>query len=245
MDRTKKVIIGIIIGWAVCILGIVGFLIIKKQMYKANEREREDIISNMVSDIELDQHPSFVVSADDLEVVGEEDLYADPEPIVTSAPSSLPSESESSGPSESDEGSDSNSSGDYNLITYGTISIPSIDLKLPIWEGAGKVELRYGVGHIPVSADAGQTGNFCLMGHRMKKYGSIFNRLGEVQIGDTIEVSAGDSIYHYKVDQIETISPSELSSYIGVSEEDCRITLITCTPTGVGSHRLLVIGHLE
>jgi len=82
------------------------------------------------------------------------------------------------------------------------------------------------------------------MGHRMKRYGSLFNRLGEVQIGDTIRVSAGDSIYEYIVDEIETISPSELSAYIGVSEEGCRITLITCTPTGVGTHRLLVIGHL-
>lgn len=231
MDRKKKVVIGIIAGWLLCVAGLVGFLIFKNQKHTEQEQERVEVVKDMVSEIQSESKGSFVVRENDLVVEGEEEEYE--EPVITE-------------PSETEEEPDTEnvSSGDYVLTSYGTISIPSIDCELPIWEGAGKVELRYGVGHIPITAGAGQVGNFCLMGHRMKRYGSLFNRLGEVQIGDTIRVSAGDSIYEYIVDEIETISPSELSAYIGVSEEGCRITLITCTPTGVGSHRLLVIGHL-
>lgn len=236
MDSKKKAIIGIVVCWAICVIGLVGFLIFKNQKHKEQEQERVDVVNDMVVQIQNEKKGSFVVSANDLVVEGEEEDYDEPEIME-------PSETDE----ESDENYDSGSggSGDYILTSYGTISIPSIDCELPIWEGAGKIELRYGVGHIPITADAGQVGNFCLMGHRMKKYGSLFNRLGEVQIGDTIRVSTEDCIYEYVVDEIETISPSELSAYIGVSEEGCRITLITCTPTGVGSHRLLVIGHLN
>ncbi len=234
MDRKKKAIIGIVVCWAICVIGLVGFLIFKNQKHEEQEQVREDLVRDMVNQINEDKQETFVVKADDLVVEGEEeDQYE---------------ESVTTEPAETDDVADNDYTGgsnDYNLETYGTLSIPSIDCELPIWEGAGKVELRYGVGHIPITADAGQVGNFVILGHRMKRYGSIFNRLGEVQIGDIIKVSSEDCIYEYVVDEIETISPSELSAYIGVSEEGCRITLVTCTPTGVGSHRLLVIGHLK
>ena len=235
MDRKKKVIIWIIIAWALCILVILGITFLLKSRRKEQEVARVSIVDSMVVDIANQGQHTFVVKANVLPVEGEEeDIYLEPddtEPIESST---------------DDEPVDqgSNSLGNYTLTSYGTISIPSIDCELPIWVGAGTVELRYGVGWVPMSSHAGQPGNFVVLGHRMRKYGSLFNRLGEVQIGDTITVSAEDSNFVYVVDQIEVISPSELSSYIGIADDRCRITLITCTPTGVGSHRLLVIGHI-
>ena len=140
--------------------------------------------------------------------------------------------------------SPSTDSGEYTLISYGTLLIPSIDCELPLWDGAGKIELRYGVGRMPLSCEAGEKGNLVIFGHRMKKKGSIFNRLDEVSYGDAVTVNRNGRSFTYIVDQIEVIEPSLLSRYIGMGEGEKRITLITCTPVGVGSHRLLVIGHL-
>ena len=86
-----------------------------------------------------------------------------------------------------------------------------------------------------------------IFGHRMRRYGSIFNRLGEVSIGDAVTVTRNGSSFSYIVDQIVTIEPSEISYYISREDEGdaCAITLITCTPIGVGTQRLLVIGHLQ
>ena len=128
-----------------------------------------------------------------------------------------------------------------------TVSIPSIGLELPLWDGAGVIELRYGAGRMPLSCEAGCPGNLVIFGHRMRRYGSIFNRLGEVSIGDTVTVTRNGSSFSYIVDQIVTIEPSEISYYISREDEGdaCAITLITCTPVGVGTQRLLVIGHLQ
>ena len=141
--------------------------------------------------------------------------------------------------------SPSTTSEEYTLVSYGTLLIPSIDCELPLWDGAGKIELRYGVGRMPLSCEAGEKGNLVIFGHRMKKKGSIFNRLDEVSSGDAIIVNRNGCSFTYIVDQTEVIEPSELSRYIAMGEGEKRITLITCTPTGVGSHRLLVIGHLS
>lgn len=135
--------------------------------------------------------------------------------------------------------------GDYVLTSCGTIQIASISCSLPVWEGAGKVEMRYGTGHMPCSVLPGMTGNCVIYGHRMREYGSMFNRLGEVKKGDVICLSSKERSFAYIVDQIEVISPSLLSFYINAEDELPRVTLITCTPTGVATHRLIVIGHLR
>lgn len=133
------------------------------------------------------------------------------------------------------------------LTTAGTIQIEAIDLDLPLWDDAGVVPLRYGAGILVNSVLPGQEGNLVVLGHRMKTYGSLFNRLGEMKIGDEVIIKAVDgNAYSYIVDQIESaIKPSELKDYIGQSENDgVRLTLVTCTPVGVGSQRLIIIGHL-
>lgn len=136
---------------------------------------------------------------------------------------------------------------DIVLTAAGTIQIEAIDLDLPLWDDAGVVPLRYGAGILANSVLPGQEGNLVVLGHRMKTYGSLFNRLGEIKIGDEVIIKATDgNTYVYIVDQIESaIKPSVLKDYIGQSDTDgVRLTLVTCTPTGVGSHRLIIIGHL-
>lgn len=134
------------------------------------------------------------------------------------------------------------------LTAVGTIKIDSINLYLPLWEGAGIIPLRYGAGLLDNSIYPGQDGNIVILGHRMKTYGSLFNRLNEVAVGDSIVITTVDGTnYTYIVDNvIPNLDPAELGNYIqGDSGSGKQITLVTCTPVGVGSHRIIVIGHIS
>lgn len=249
MDRKKKIMLLVVIGWVLSVLVIVGVVAAIKYRRHKIENKREAKSSEMVDQIKGGQ-ASFVVDPNALPVSGEEiDDEVDGDDVEETLDIKLTFETpDIDETEETDEvDSDSNNSGSgYNLISYGTINIPSINCDIPLWEGAGKIELRYGAGRMPLSCHAGQQGNLVIYGHRMRKYGSMFNRLGEVQIGDSIIITRIDgSSYTYIVDQIETIEPSQITSYIEVEDSGARITLITCTPTGVGTHRLLVIGHLS
>jgi len=133
------------------------------------------------------------------------------------------------------------------LTAVGTIKIDKIDLLIPLWDGAGIIPLRYGAGLLEGSARPGQDGNSVILGHRMKTYGSLFNRLDEVAVGDSVVITTVDgTVYTYIVDNvIPKLEPAELINYIQVdSGTGKQLTLITCTPTGVGSHRIVVIGHM-
>ena len=133
------------------------------------------------------------------------------------------------------------------LTALGTITIDSINLHIPLWEGAGIVPLRYGAGVLGGSALPGQDGNCVILGHRMKTYGSLFNRLNEVAVGNSIVLTAVDgTAYTYTVDNvIPALDPAELINYVqSDSGTGKQVTLITCTPVGVGSQRIIVIGHM-
>jgi len=136
---------------------------------------------------------------------------------------------------------------DVVLTALGTIKIDKIDLYIPLWDDAGIVPLRYGAGMLKNTALPGQDGNCVILGHRMKAYGSLFNRLNEVAAGDSIVITSLDGTeYTYVVDAvIPKLDPSELGNYVKIdSGTGKQITLVTCTPTGVGSHRIIVIGHM-
>ena len=133
------------------------------------------------------------------------------------------------------------------LTAIGTIQIDKINLLIPLWDGAGIIPLRYGAGLLENSARPGQDGNSVILGHRMKTYGSLFNRLDEVAVGDSVVITTVDgTVYTYIVDNvIPALLPAELVNYIQInSGTGKQLTLITCTPTGVGSHRIVVIGHM-
>ncbi len=127
-----------------------------------------------------------------------------------------------------------------NLI--GILSIPKIDLTVGIGEGVDNTTLKYSVGHFAETAKPGQKGNLCLIGHRSYAYGQFFNRLDELEKNDEIIIESKGNIYKYKVTETKVVKPEEVS--VLDQTKDSQITLITCTPIRVGSHRLVVKGAL-
>jgi len=103
--------------------------------------------------------------------------------------------------------------------------------------------LKYAVGHFPQTAKAGQKGNFCLAGHRSYTYSEYFNRLDEINKGDEIFVKTREGEYKYIVFEKKTVLPSEYS--VLDSTKDATLTLVTCTPIRVATHRLIIKAKLQ
>jgi len=124
---------------------------------------------------------------------------------------------------------------------YAVITIPSIDLKMAVTRGVGHKALRCGAGWLPDSAEIGDAGNCVILGHRMKTYGRHFNRLDELEAGDEIGLTLADGrSFRYTVTGKEVLLPQDVSDAMASHTDGFKLTLVTCTPTGVGSHRLLV-----
>ena len=127
--------------------------------------------------------------------------------------------------------------------TIGIIRIPKIDLKVAVGEGVDMETLKYAVGHFPETAMAGEKGNFCVAGHRSYTYSEYFNRLDEVNKGDEIYVKTEKGEFKYVVYQIEVVEPSEYS--VLDKTNDATMTLVTCTPIRVATHRLIIKARLQ
>lgn len=133
---------------------------------------------------------------------------------------------------------------DYGDGVMGYIEIPTIKVKLPIYHGMSSEVLAKGVGHMPgtafpVSGDGNHT---VLTGHTGLPSAQLFTDLTELKIGDRFLVTLGSCTVTYQVDQIKTVLPSDGSDLVPVPGED-YCTLLTCTPYGINSHRLLVRGR--
>jgi sortase A len=126
----------------------------------------------------------------------------------------------------------------------GVIKISKIGVYLPIVEGANKDQLREGVGHIPGTARLGQPGNSALAGHRNYAFATYFNRLGELKAGDQVTLITKTAEYNYSVYDRFVVLPSDTSVLKG-SKKDNIITLITCTPPNIATHRLIVKARLS
>lgn len=126
----------------------------------------------------------------------------------------------------------------------GIIQIKKIKVKAPIVEGVKPFNLKTAVGHIPGTAGLGKPGNCALAGHRSYTFGKFFNRLDELEIGDEIVVTTKKEDLKYKVIKIHVVTPDDVSVLEG-SKDNNLITLITCTPIYVASHRLIVVGDLD
>ena len=249
MSSHRKALVLILFFWFLSVFLHLSSEAGRSRDLRVQEDAREDTVRDMVERIrsESGESPEVFVDPDVLPVAGEEESYDWPSDLFEppAGPDNGRTSSDGGGSSDGHNTSDGSS---QRLRAYGTIVIPSIGCELPLWDGAGKVELRYGAGRMPGSSEAGEPGNLVIFGHRMRRYGAIFNRLGEVCIGDSIVIEHSVQAFTYTVDAIDTVEPSSLSAYIGMEKEgdpgSCRITLITCTPVGVGTQRLLVLGHL-
>jgi len=123
------------------------------------------------------------------------------------------------------------------------IDIPRISEKMAVYHGISAEVLEKGVGHIEGTSlpVGGEHTHVALSAHRGLPSAKLFTDLDKVVVGDQFYIHVIDEIYAYEVDQIKTVLPEETSDLMIVPGGD-HVTLITCTPYGVNTHRLLVRG---
>lgn len=126
----------------------------------------------------------------------------------------------------------------------GYIEIECIDVSLPIYHGTDDSILSEAVGHLDWSyLPVGGLGTHCVIsGHRGLPSARLFTDLDRVMVGDTFVIRVLNEILTYEVDRIVTVEPNDVSN-LGPVEGKDYCTLVTCTPYGINTHRLLVRGH--
>ena len=126
----------------------------------------------------------------------------------------------------------------------GYIEIPCIGVNLPIYHGTSDSVLQIAVGHLSwTSLPVGGAGTHCVLsGHRGLPSAKLFTNLDKVRVGDTFLLRVLDEVLTYEVDQIRTVEP-QVTEDLLIAEGKDYCTLVTCTPYGINSHRLLVRGH--
>ena len=130
------------------------------------------------------------------------------------------------------------------LGIMGYIEIPSIDCSLPIYHGTEESVLQIAIGHLEwTSLPVGGESTHCVLsGHRGLPSAKLFTNLDKLQEGDVFLLRVLDEVLTYEVDQILIVEPQETGALRIVEGEDL-CTLVTCTPYGINTHRLLVRGH--
>lgn len=125
----------------------------------------------------------------------------------------------------------------------GRITIPKIGVDLPIYHGTDAETLEKGVGHIESTSlpIGGEYRHAVLTGHRGLPSSELFTRLDELEPGDQFYLHVLDATLAYQVDQILTVEPQELENLVAEPGQD-YVTLVTCTPYGINTHRMLVRG---
>ncbi len=126
----------------------------------------------------------------------------------------------------------------------GYVEIPSINVELPIYHGTDEEILQIAVGHIQGSSlPVGGPSTHCVIsGHRGLPSAKLFTDLDQLTKGDIFILHVLDETLTYEVDQIHIVEPDDVS-LLSMEEGEDLCTLVTCTPYGVNSHRLLVRGH--
>ncbi len=126
----------------------------------------------------------------------------------------------------------------------GYIEIPAIGVSLPVYHGTGDTVLQIAVGHIEgTSLPVGGPGTHCVLsGHRGLPSAKLFTDLDKLVVGDTFMLRVLDEVLTYEVDQIHIVEPEDVS-LLEIEDGQDLCTLVTCTPYGINSHRLLVRGH--
>ena len=125
----------------------------------------------------------------------------------------------------------------------GYVEIPNIDVLLPIYHGTDEEVLQVAIGHIEGSSlpVGGESTHCVISGHRGLPSSRLFTDLDQLTEGDIFILRVLDETLTYEVDQIHIVEPDD-TSLLGIEEGQDLCTLITCTPYGINSHRLLVRG---
>ena len=126
----------------------------------------------------------------------------------------------------------------------GYIEIPMIDVMLPIYHGTEESVLQIAVGHLDwTSLPVGGAGSHCVLsGHRGLPSARLFTDLDKLKVGDVFMLHVLNEILTYEIDQILIVEPQDTDPLLIEPGKDL-CTLITCTPYGINSHRMLVRGH--
>lgn len=131
-----------------------------------------------------------------------------------------------------------------NKGMMGYISIPKIDVRIPIYHGTSSDILQKGVGHLEGSSIpvGGASTHAILSAHRGLPSSRLFTDLNQLKVGDTFYIYILDQVLAYQVNQVLVIEPSDTDPLQIVQGED-YVTLVTCTPYAINTHRLLVRGE--
>lgn len=126
----------------------------------------------------------------------------------------------------------------------GYIQIQSIGVNLPVYHGVDEGILQIAVGHIPGSSFpiGGERTHAVMSGHRGLPSAKLFSDLDKLKEGDVFTVTVLDETFTYMIDQIRIVLPEETDELAIVDDKEYA-TLVTCTPYGVNSHRMLMRGH--
>lgn len=126
----------------------------------------------------------------------------------------------------------------------GYIEIPMIDVMLPIYHGTKESVLQIAVGHLDwTSLPVGGAGSHCVVsGHRGLPSARLFTDLDKLKVGDVFMLHVLNEILTYEIDQILIVEPQDTDPLLIEPGKDL-CTMITCTPYGINSHRMLVRGH--
>ncbi len=125
----------------------------------------------------------------------------------------------------------------------GYVSIPKLGVELPVYHGISAEVLNIACGHLEGSSlpVGGQSTHSILSAHRGLPHARLFTDLDKMELGDTFTITILDRIVTYQVDQIKVVNPDN-TDYVQIEEGADYCTLLTCTPYGINSHRLLVRG---
>lgn len=166
------------------------------------------------------------------------ELYDDPQNAANNASADG---SDNSGDSASVKDKEYQSLLDSGDGVMGAIRIPKISVNLPVYHGTSELTLASGAGHLYGSSlpVGGKNTHSVITGHRGLVEAAMFTRLDEMRVGDYFYLDVMGRTLGYKVDRITEINPDDTSKLKIVPGED-RVTLMTCTPYGVNTHRLLV-----
>lgn len=130
---------------------------------------------------------------------------------------------------------------DSGMIGY--VSIDKLRLEIPIYHGTSSEVLNSAAGHIEGSSFpvGGANTHSIISAHRGLPSSKLFTDLDKLEVGDIFTISCLDQVYTYQIDQIKIVDPDDLRD-INIIEDGDYVTLLTCTPYGINTHRLLVRG---
>ena len=232
----KKLISRILISVGIIIIGIAVFIEAstiynqKKlidEYSKYNETLKNMEISELTAEAAVSQESDINIEVDDSEL----QIREQPGQEETEVPEEAPK----------------NTAPDLTEIfknkqISGLIEIPKIKVSAAILEGTDDSALQYAVGHYPGFGEIGQAGNYVLLGHRNYVYGHFFRNIDKLEADDQIIITKGTDVYTYSVTESFVVKPEEV--WVLEQTEDATITLITCTPIGTYTDRLIVKGVL-